>query len=120
MAKISITISIIDTSSLLPIAILIIVHEIKLQIIPCVIEYVKGINIIPRNAGIASSNFDQLIFRTGFIIKTPTKIKAGEVAIDGTTDRSGEKNIKGKNNNPATTAVIPVLPPCSTPAADSI
>ena len=61
-------------------------------------------------AGTASSNFDQLILRIGLIIKTPTMISAGEVAIEGTTDKRGEIKIKGMKRSPAVTAVSPVLP----------
>ncbi|NJO88643.1 MAG: hypothetical protein HC831_06520 [Chloroflexia bacterium] len=53
----------------------------------------------------ASSNFSQLILSTGLSINTPTKTSAGAVATDGTIDSTGEMNMKGKNSNPAITAV---------------
>ena len=83
-------------------------------------ENVIGISKMLKNAGIASSYLVQLIFKMGVIIKTPTIMRTGAVAIDGTTASNGEKNIKGRKSNPATTAVKPVLPPAAIPVADSI
>lgn len=108
------------TSSFLPIVNFISIQEIKAQMMPWLIEEVRGIKIIPKKAGIASSSLFQFILITGFIMNTPTSTKAGAVAMAGMIESIGEKNIKGRNNNPATTAVKPVRPPSSTPAADSI
>lgn len=63
---------------------------------------------------------DQSILVTGFIINAPTITNAGAVAILGTTDSKGDKNMKGKNKKAAITAVRPVRPPCSIPTADSM
>ncbi len=81
-------------------AIFISVQLRKPHIIPWVMENVKGINTIARKAGIASSIVTQLIFRMGFSINTPTSINAGAVAIIGTTESKGDKNINGINNSP--------------------
>ena len=120
MDRISITISVADISLYLPMAIFMSVQLRKPQMIPCVIEKVNGMSTIARKAGMASSMVTQFIFRTGFSINTPTSISAGAVAIIGTMESSGDRNMKGINNMPATRAVKPVRPPCCTPAADSI
>lgn len=120
MAKKSTRINIGDTSFFLPVRSLMAVQLKNPQIIPCVMEYVIGIKIMLKNAGIASSYLFQLMFKTGVIIKIPTIMRTGAVAMDGTTERSGEKNMKGKNKTPATTAVKPVLPPAAIPVADSM
>ena len=88
--------------------------------IPFEMEKVRGMSIIAKNAGIASSNWSHSISNTGFIIKTPTKTRAGAVAIVGIIDNKGERNKKGRKSKPATTETSPVLPPCWMPAADSI
>lgn len=80
----------------------------------------NGINTIVRKLGIASSWVFQLILVTGIIIKDPTKTRAIELAIEGIIERSGEKNINGRNKRPAVMAVLPVLPPSSIPTADSM
>ena len=108
------------TSCFFPVNSLIAVQLKKPQMIPCVMEKVSGINRILRKAGMASSYFVQLILRIGVIMKIPTMIRMGDVAIAGTMDSNGEKNMKGKKSNPATTAVNPVLPPAAIPVADSI
>ncbi len=51
-----------DTSLYFPVPTFRIVQDKNPQIIPCVIEYENGIKIIAKKAGMASSNFDQLIF----------------------------------------------------------
>lgn len=116
----SIAINVQLTSYFFPIVSLIIVQEMKPQIIPCVIEYVRGIRIIAKKAGNASSKFFQFILSTGPIMNAPIRTRAGAVAIAGTTESRGEKNINGRKRSPDVTAVIPVLPPSSTPVADSI
>ena len=95
-----------------PMAIFIRVQLRKPQMMPCVIENVNGIKTIAKKAGMASSREAQLILRTGFNINTPTSISAGAVAIIGTIESKGDKNMKGINSNPATKAVKPVRPPC--------
>ena len=72
-----------------------------------------------KNAGIDSSKFFQSISMRGFAIKTPTKTRTGAVATVGIKERRGDKNMNGMNRSPVTTAVKPVLPPSSIPAADS-
>ena len=119
-ANTSIIHSVTDTSLYFPVKTFKIVHDKNPQMIPWVIEYENGIKIIAKNAGMASSNLFQLIFVMGFIIKTPTIIKAGAVAMAGIMDNKGDKNMKGKNNNPAVIAVSPRRPPCSIPTADSM
>ena len=77
-ANTSIIHSVTDTSLYFPVNTFKIVQDKNPQIIPWVIEYEKGIKIIARNAGMASSNLFQLILVMGFIIKTPTITKAGQ------------------------------------------
>ena len=96
MQNISITSSVGDTSLYLPSDSFKIVQLKKPQIIPCVIEVHSGINNSAKKAGMASSSLFQFIFLTGVIINTPTRTRAGAVAMVGTTDRSGEKNMNGK------------------------
>ena len=54
-----------------------------------------------RKEGIASSGFRQLILVSGITIKEPTNTSAIELAIDGIMERSGEKNMNGRNSRPA-------------------
>ena len=90
------------------------------QIIPWDMEKVKGIRIIIKKAGMASSKFFQLIFLIGSIIKAPTITKTGAVETSGSMDKSGDKNIKGKKSKAVTSAVRPVLPPSCSPVEDSM
>ena len=78
---------------------------------------VKGIRMRGTKAGSATSNSPQLILDSGFIMNKPTKKSMGAVDTTGTDESTGAKNINGKKSKPATTAVIPVRPPSSTPAA---
>lgn len=80
--------------------------------IPFEIENVRGIKIIAKKAGMASSSSSHLMRVTGFIIKTPTNTSGAAVATAGTIESKGEKKRNGKNKRPATTAVSPVRPPC--------
>jgi hypothetical protein len=120
IAKTSIAHNMGDTSSRLPWITLINVQLRNPQMIPCVILNVSGISSMAINAGMALSISLQEIFRTGFIMKTPTKTRAGAVAIPGIIESKGDRNINGRKRSPATRAVRPVLPPSSIPVADSI
>ena len=62
-------------------------------------------------AGIASSNWCQWILPIGSIMNTPTRISAGAVAMDGTSDSSGARNRNGRKQSATTTATSPVRPP---------
>ncbi|MNG09203.1 hypothetical protein D3C85_1462770 [compost metagenome] len=71
-------------------------------------------------AGMASSYVSQSILVMVSIMNTPIMISTGAVAIAGTSDSSGERNRKGRNNRAATSATIPVRPPWEMPAMDSM
>ena len=107
-------------SAFLPERSLITVQLRKPKEMPIERLYVNGISTSVRKDGMASSGFPQLILVRGRIINDPTKTKAIELAMDGITESKGEKNRKGRNNNPAVTAVAPVRPPSSIPTADSM
>ncbi len=85
--------------------------------IPYEILYPNPINTEAKNAGIASSKSSQLILVNDDIIITPTIIKTGDVAADGTIPAIGAINIQAMNNNAVTTLVKPVRPPAPIPAA---
>ena len=76
--------------------------------------------MIARKAGKASSKRPQSILPTGAIMNSPTSTSAGEVAMPGTSDSSGDRNRNGRNSSAITSAVRPVRPPWATPAPDSI
>lgn len=92
-------------------------YEIIPKKIPSAIEYVKGIMIKVKNAGIASVKSLKSISFTGVIIITPTNTKAGAVAAPGTIKNSGERNNAMMNSTAVVNAVIPVRPPSATPEA---
>ncbi len=110
----------IDIWSNLPTNILTAVHDRKPQIIPCVMENVRGIKIIAINAGNAFSKLPQSIFAIGLHINKPIITSIGAEATKGTIPMTGARNKKGMNNMPANAAVRPLLPPASIPAADSM
>ena len=88
--------------------------------IPFEMEKVSGIKMMAKKAGMASSRRSHSIERTGFIIKAPTNTKGAAVAMEGITDKRGDRKKNGRKRRPATTDTSPVLPPCWIPAADSI
>lgn len=82
--------------------------------------YVKGMAIIVRKAGTATSNFVHSIFPNEATINAPTMINAGAVTAAVTTDNNGKKNSDRINNAAVTSEANPVLAPAATPADDSI
>ena len=69
-----------------------------------------------KNAGIASLRSDQLIFANGSTIRTPTTMRAGDVAADGTIPISPANGRHIKNMMAVVRLVRPVLPPAAIPA----
>ena len=85
-------------------------------------EYVRGITIIVRKAGIASLQSSHSISFITVTIIAPTAMSAGAVT-QGHLPKScasGTKKIASRNSNAVTTEVSPVFPPSDTPAALSI
>ena len=87
--------------------------------IPLVMENVKGIITIVRNAGIALSIESQSISAAWPIIMAPISTETEAVAAIGTWLNSGAKSVKRRNKTPTVMAVRPVWPPSLIPAADS-
>ena len=85
--------------------------------IPSEILSVKGMMMIVRKTGIASSMLSRLTFCNGESMYNPTMINAGAVAADGTIKNNGAQNKAMANKTATESAVIPVLPPSATPAA---
>lgn len=88
--------------------------------IPCVMENVRGISVIARKQGRATSICFQSILAMGVIMKMPTMTSTGAVVKSGNMDSKGDRNKNGRKNNPANSAVSPVRAPCWIPAALSI
>jgi hypothetical protein len=88
----------------------------KPQRMPWVIETVRGIRIIVKNAGRLSSIRSNLICPTLLNIDAPTRIKTGAVAYGGTMPASGARKRQGKKQSAVKTDVIPVRPPTFIPA----
>ena len=72
-----------------------------------------------RKQGIAVSISDQSIFSTPFIMNTPTMIRAGAVAAEGTMPATGARITASRNRMPVVMEVRPVRPPSSMPVEDS-
>ncbi len=49
-------------------------------------------------------------------IRNPIRIRAGAVAVPGTSSASGDRKMATRNNTPVVTDVNPVRPPSATPA----
>ena len=73
-----------------------------------------------KKAGTASVISSQSMHFTCPIIKPPTMIRTGEVATLGMMLKKGQNKSDVRNKSPITSAVTPVRPPSSIPAADSI
>jgi hypothetical protein len=84
-----------------------------------VISYVNGIKIAVKKAGKAWDMSCHSTFADSPIIMTPTSIKTGAVASDGTAENNGLKNNANTKYVPITIAVNPVLPPSLIPDAVS-
>ena len=82
-------------------------------------EYVRGIIARVRNAGTALLISVISTFEKFFIIRTPTKIRAGAVAAPGMMEAMGDKKRHSAKQMDVTKLVRPVLPPAATPDADS-
>ena len=65
--------------------------------------------IIVKNAGTATSNFDQSIFPIDDTINTPTMISAGAVTADVTTCNKGKKKRDKRKHAAVTSEAKPVL-----------
>src|SRR6185503_10235146 len=88
----------------------------KPQSIPWVIEKVRGIRIIVKNAGNPSSIRAKFIEPTLLNIAAPTKTKTGVVAKGGTMPASGARKKHGRKQSAVNTEVKPVRPPLLMPA----
>ena len=89
-------------------------------LIPLGILDVNVVNIIVAKAGNDSVKSLKSISLTPVIINNPIRINAGAVASLGIIAAIGVINSVNAKQIPVVTAVSPVLPPSSTPAADSI
>ena len=87
---------------------------------PFVMENVKGIMMMVKNAGTASIISSQSICFDCDIIMAPMSIRTGAVAVCGILAKSGAKNTDIKNKILTTIPVSPVRPPSVMPAADSM
>ena len=97
---------------------------------PSVILKVKGMVMITTKAGKASVKLSQFIRTMLFIIRKPTKIRAGAITgykcVSPTMypppiiSARGLKNNAPTNNSPVTTLAKPVLPPWAIPDELSI
>ena len=87
---------------------------------PWAIEYVSGIVIRIKNAGMAAARSSKLIRAICDIIRKPTSTSAGAVAAPGTTPAQGAATMEIKNSTPTNTECNPVRAPSATPAADSM
>src|ERR1051326_523492 len=85
------------------------------QSIPWVIEKVRGIRIIVKNAGKSSSIRPKLSWPTLRNIVTPTRIKTGAVAYGGTIPANGARKKHGRKQSAVKTLVRPVRPPLLIP-----
>ena len=86
---------------------------------PSAILKEKGIMMRVTNVGAAIVKSFQDTSLISESMNTPTRKSAGVVAEIGIIIKNGAKN-KDIRKSPATTSEVkPVLPPCSTPAADS-
>ena len=83
--------------------------------IPFEIEYAKGITMIVMNAGIPSVGSVKSIPVTDFIIRYPTKIRAGAVAAAGMIANTSLKTSARRKKIEVTREERPVRPPASTP-----
>ena len=72
-----------------------------------------------KKAGTASAKSVQLRSLKEAIMRTPTMMRAGAVATDGTRLTKGATNMVARNSKAVTTEVRPVRPPTPIPAADS-
>src|SRR4029078_10511452 len=92
----------------------------KPQRIPWVIDTVRGMRIIVKNAERLSSIRSNRIWPTLLNIEAPTSIKTGAVAYEGTIPAKGARKRQGKKHNAVNTEVSPVRPPTLIPAILSI
>ena len=82
-------------------------------------EYVKGIMISVRNAGIAERISVIFTLAKLLSIRTPTNMSAGAVAQPGTILAKGLRKRATKKQADVTRLARPVLAPAATPEADS-
>ena len=97
-----------------------IVYEIIPSPIACPIDDETGIARSIRMTGTATEISSKLIDLSALTISTPTYTSADDVAAAGIIAATGARNIHATNKTPVVSAVSPVLPPASTPDADSI
>ena len=109
-----------DTSFPFPSKSLMIVYEIIPSPIACPIDDETGIARSIRMTGTATEISSKLIDLSALTISTPTYTSADDVAAAGIIAATGARNIHATNKTPVVSAVSPVLPPASTPDADSI
>jgi hypothetical protein len=88
--------------------------------IPCAMLKVSGMAKIVRTAGAAVSKSLMSISTTDCIMKMPTMTSAGAVAQAGMARMSGDRKRAASMKIATQMAVRPVLPPASTPEADSM
>ena len=75
--------------------------------------------MIVMKAGIPSVGSSNLMSTTDFIIRYPTKIKAGAVAADGMRKNNGLRKSETRKRIPVVTEARPVRAPAATPEEDS-
>src|SRR5439155_7587921 len=92
----------------------------KPQRMPCVIEKVRGMRTIVRNAGSASSIRESSRCATLLNMSAPTTMRTGAVANAGTISAAGAMKKHGRKHSAVKTDVSPVRPPISMPAALSM
>ena len=71
--------------------------------------------ITAKNTGMETVKSLKSKWHSGSIIKIPTMIRAGEMAMDGIIKNTGEKNRVNRKQKPVTQAVSPVRPPTEIP-----
>ena len=86
---------------------------------PLAIEYVNGIRVKVRKAGMAMPQSCQSILPTWDTIMKPTTTRAGATASNGTRLISGVKNMATRNSRPVTMEATPVRAPSPIPAPAS-
>lgn len=83
---------------------------------PFAMEYVIGITVIVRKAGREKRRSSQSIAPAGPIIKAPTMMQHGAVAVSGTAAKIGRNGKLRRKRRATTRPVRPVLPPSAIPA----
>src|SRR5260370_42476275 len=81
---------------------------------------VRGVARRVTNAGNASVNSVQSTLAMDWVIRAPTRIKAGAVANAGMDAANGEQSMAARNSPATTTLLRPVRAPAATPAALSM